>query len=218
MKLMCVTLWCLLASAAAPHISNQEAVELARKYVRLFRPTRAYNDYQVVRTRGTHGYVKVIAGEAGVVVITLSDTGELVGYMDYSLDIKEMDRLPEKHRTDEESWQALDVYLRLVGAPPDLTVRVLERDDQLIDRFSLRPESDGPPVEGEFLVEAWMLKGENRIVGLWISRNQSYDRPRVNGGAHESVTNLAYVVLVLVIVLIVAVLLRLLRGRRHFGA
>jgi hypothetical protein len=184
-------------------------VEIAKKYVRLFRPTRAYNDYRIVRADGIHGDVKVTAGEAGVVVITLSETGELVGYEDYSWDIKEIKGLPGKHRTDEESWQALEVYLRQVGLPADLTVRVLERDEQFIDRFSLKPESNGHPVE------AWMLKGENRIVGLWISRGQSHDHPRLRDATQGKATNLWYSAAVLAFVLFVAVLVWFLsrRGR-----
>lgn len=175
MKPPCVILLCLLASSATPQISNREAVEIAKGYVRAFHPAREFDYYRIGNAPPEQTNFRIQAGRQAPVFIELSATGEFVGYEDYSWDNHVAEGWPDKIRTDKEAWQALESCLRHVRVPPGLTFRVLKRGDSIVDEFSMRSHPDGQTTWGVNSVEAMMLKGESRIVRLWISR--SGERP-----------------------------------------
>ncbi len=127
------------------------------------------------------------------VQMNLSWDGRLLSFNDWSAQATEPRSGPEKYKTDEEAWQALESMLQKLDVPKDLTDRRLERIEppgtDYAYSFELSPRPHGFGSQGGNSVVCWLQRVTGRVIRLGISRGWTYEPPNVKVTKEQAIAN-----------------------------
>ncbi len=178
----------IFASLSLAQISDEYAIERARSFLSVLAPEKSEKPAQVTRESiriadANVDFVRVYIDEAW---ISLQSTGRLSGISIGGEQLRPRGGSPDKYRTDEEAWNALDeVINRLdLDLPPGLKRSELTKleSDQGQDYaylFYMRPDSHGYENSMGNYLAAELHRITGKVLHISVARGHTYEAPNI---------------------------------------